>query len=155
MSAIFDPTGTYRYTLWRGWSDAPRLAFVLLNPSTADGLYNDPTIRRCMRLAQGWGFGSVEVVNLFAYRSPHPKMLTQVPDPVGPENDRYLLAAVKQAEQVIVAWGNWGCLFERDRAVLRLLAGRSPLFCLGNNRSGQPRHPLYVRREVAIVPFER
>src|SRR6266487_5248505 len=70
FGAVLDVSGIYRYSLWRAWSAYhPRIVFVLLNPSTADEQRNDPTIRRCMGFARTWNFGSVEVVNLFAYRA--------------------------------------------------------------------------------------
>ena len=87
--ADFDPTGVYRYSLWREWdARAPAVAFVMLNPSTADAGKDDPTIRRCASFARSWGYGSLEVVNLFAYRASEPKRLRQTPDPIGPANDR-------------------------------------------------------------------
>jgi hypothetical protein len=154
-SARFDPTGQYRYLLERQWGDAPRLAIVMLNPSRADGRVDDPTVRRCMGLAQGWGFGAIAVVNLFAYRSPHPRLLRQVPNPVGPENDAVLGEVAAQAGNILLAWGNGGSLGERDRAVLRLLAPhRARLYCLGRNATGQPRHPLYAPRHVPLTPWE-
>ncbi|MBD2460605.1 DUF1643 domain-containing protein [Oscillatoria sp. FACHB-1407] len=153
MGAIFDSTGTYRYTLWREWGNSPKVVFVMLNPSTADADRNDPTIRRCIGLAQMWGFGALEVVNLFAYCATHPTELRQATDPIGVENDRYLLQAVQRSDRTILAWGNWGSLHQRDRCVLDLLAQHTPLYCLGMNQSGQPRHPLYVKRNVALIPI--
>lgn len=151
--ACFDATGTYRYSLWRGWNEnGPRLAFIMLNPSTADDQINDATIRRCMSFAQIWGYGSLEVVNLFALRTPHPRRLREVPDPVGADCDAHILAAVERANQTIVAWGNWGSLHQRDRAVLDLLS-HVTMHCLGWNQSGQPRHPLYLKRDVRPVPY--
>jgi hypothetical protein len=155
--AIFDATRRYRYSLWRSWEPtAPRLVFVMLNPSTADAHQNDATIRRCIHFAQAWGYGSLEVVNLFALMATCPRQLQQVSDPVGGECDRHLLLAVSQAEQIIVAWGNGGRLHQRDRRVLALLAAHNPsllLYCLGVNQGGQPRHPLYLRRETQPLPF--
>lgn len=150
--AQFDPTQTYRYRLWRSWDPhAPRLAFILLNPSRADDRANDPTIRRCLGFAQTWGYGTIEVVNLFAFRTPDPEQLRRVPDPIGADCDRYLLAAVQQAAQTIVAWGNGGRLYGRDRAVWsQLLAAGVPttqIACLGLTQMGQPRHPLYLKRD--------
>ncbi len=76
MSAKFDPSMNYRYSLAREWnSNAPRIGFVMLNPSTADATSNDPTIRRCINFARFWGYGAIEVVNLFAYRASHPAQL--------------------------------------------------------------------------------
>ena len=152
--ASFDPTGQYRYSLGRRWSTDPTLAIIMLNPSRADGSVDDPTIRRCMGLAQGWGFGAIAVVNLFAYRSPHPRVLRQVTDPIGPENDTALNEAAHQADQILLAWGNWGSLGRRDRTVLALLQPHQPKCrCLGKNRTGQPRHPLYVPGSISLQPW--
>ncbi|MEA5449091.1 DUF1643 domain-containing protein [Leptolyngbya sp. CCNP1308] len=153
-SATFDPTGRYRYSLGRRWSAASALAIIMLNPSQADSSVDDPTIRRCIGLAQGWGFGAIAVVNLFAYRSPHPKTLRQADDPVGPENDAALSTVAQQADQILLAWGNWGNWLGRDRAVLTLLTPhQAKCHCLGHNLTGQPRHPLYVPRHTALKPW--
>ncbi|MGF1516525.1 MAG: DUF1643 domain-containing protein [Nodosilinea sp.] len=158
-SATFDPTGRYRYSLERRWSSGPTLAIIMLNPSRADGSLDDPTIRRCMGLAQGWGFGAIAVVNLFAYCSPHPrvlrqKVLRQIDDAIGPDNNAAVLSAAQQADQILLAWGNWGNLGDRDRTVLTLLDPcRAKCRCLGHNRTGQPRHPLYVPRSISLQPW--
>lgn len=148
--AVFDPSDEYRYSLWRTWDSAlPRVAFVMLNPSTADHRIDDPTIRRCMGFARQWGYGSLSVVNLFAYRTPSPAALARAADPVGPDNDRYLRAACRRARDIVLAWGTHGSLHGRDRAVLDLLGrGRKPLLCLGTTRDGHPRHPLYLPRDT-------
>ncbi|XGV97432.1 MAG: DUF1643 domain-containing protein [Leptolyngbya sp. BL-A-14] len=147
--AEFDVTGRYRYLLWRSWDEqAPRVGFVMLNPSRADAVMNDPTIRRCLGFAQAWGFGALEVVNLFAYCTAHPKELRQVADPVGQENDRYLATLPQRVNTMILAWGNDGCLQARDRAVMALWDDRAPVYCLGTTRLGQPKHPLYLRRNA-------
>ncbi|MDX2097143.1 MAG: DUF1643 domain-containing protein [Leptolyngbyaceae cyanobacterium bins.59] len=151
-SAEFDETGTYRYSLHRQWNlEAPDLGFIMLNPSTADADRDDPTIRRCIQFAESWGYGSLEVVNLFAYRATHPKVLLQAPDPVGPENDRYLLQMIDRTQTVIVAWGNRGVFQNRSQDVLTLLKtlekkASDSLYCLGLTRARQPRHPLYIKR---------
>lgn len=151
--ALFDASGVYRYRLTRVWTpDAPRVVFVMLNPSTADAVRDDPTIRRCIGLARSWGYGRLEVVNLFAYRSSAPKTLLVARDPIGPENDDYLRQAAAEAALVVAAWGNVGALMERDRVVLDMLAPRS-LHCLGLTLRGQPRHPLYVRGDTLPVPW--
>lgn len=154
-TATFDETGAYRYCLSRLWeATAPELTVIMLNPSQADQHRDDPTIRRCLSLAQGWGYGRLEVVNLFAYRTPFPQQLKQVADPVGARNDEFLLAASETAHQIWLAWGNWGSLEDRDRAVLTLLQAYQHKFCcLGLNRTHQPRHPLYVRRDSQLLPF--
>ncbi len=152
--AAFDASGSYRYSLWRAWSnDSPRIVFVLLNPSTADEKRNDPTIRRCIGFARTWEFGSVEVVNLFAYRATDATKLLKVDDPVGEENNYYLVQAVDRCSTVVVGWGTRGMLLGRDREVMQLLAGRKGMYCLGLTNDGLPRHPLYVRGDSSLIPF--
>lgn len=154
-SAVFDPTGNYRYLLWRTWqTDAPCLTFVMLNPSTADADRNDPTIRRCLQFAQSWGYGSLKVVNLFGFKATHPKILQQASDPIGTENDRHLLAAVQKSDRTIIAWGNWGTMQGRDRIVMDLISSYS-VYCLGVNRSGQPKHPLYLSARTMPIQYEQ
>ena len=142
--------GAYRYHLWRTWDPAaPQVAFIMCNPSLADEITDDPTLRRCIGFAQTWGFGTLSVVNVFAYRSPSPGELLMVTAPIGPENDVYLLHTAAQSSCLIAAWGCYGAYQGRDRAILELLAPHtSRMFCLGRNRDGSPKHPLYVRRET-------
>lgn len=150
---LFDPTGAYRYRLWRVWApDAPRLAFVLLNPNAADAVHDDPTIRRCVGFARAWGYGGVDVVNLFAWRTPNPRALRAAPDPVGPDNDAHLQAVAARAALVVAGWGVHGALAGRDVVVRRLLAGY-PLACLGLTKAGHPRHPLYLPCACTVVDF--
>jgi len=153
-AATIDPTGRYRYSLWREWdASGPRVAFVLLNPSTADADRDDPTVRRCIGLARAWGCGSLEVVNLFACRATNPGVLREVADAVGPENERYLREAARRAQRIVLAWGARGGLHGRDRVILRLLGTGDPLDCLGTTRDGQPRHPLYVSNTTVPIPY--
>ncbi|MDA0268840.1 MAG: DUF1643 domain-containing protein [Cyanobacteria bacterium] len=156
-SATFDSTGQYRYRLGRRWDpQCPALTFVMLNPSQADHRQEDPTLRRCIGLAQGWGYGALTVVNLFAFCSSQPQALQRIADPIGPENDRYLLAACADVPTIVLAWGNGGSLYGRDHAVLALLARyRDRCHCLGLNQTGQPRHPLYVRRGTQLAPYPK
>lgn len=154
--ARISPCGLYRYELGRIWNvgEADRIvAFVMLNPSTADAEKNDPTIRRCIGLAQSWGYDGLRVVNLFAYRSTDPCALVRVDDPVGPDNDRIMLSTTEACSAVVAAWGARGSLYpERVRAVLSLLG--SPLSCCGFTRSGSPRHPLYLPSDTKLESWD-
>ena len=142
-SATFSPCRTYRYSLTRIWdADAPVCAFVLLNPSTADETANDPTITRCIGFARRWGFGSLLAVNIFALRSTDPKGLRRIDDPVGPGNDRAIRRVIKSADLVVAAWGGHGKYLDRGRRVLTMLPDDA--VCLGINRDGAPKHPLYI-----------
>ena len=154
--AAFDITQTYRYALWREWDqDAPQLAFILLNPSTADAQKDDPTLRRCIGFARSWGYGSLRLVNLFAYRTTRPEVLLRVADPVGPENDRHIQEAIENSRTIIAAWGNGGAFHDRAKIVLDRLLARDNAYCLGWTRREQPSHPLYLPGKTQPVVLRR
>lgn len=147
--------GLYRYSLTRTWdSSISPAVFVMLNPSTADGTVDDPTIKRCMSFAQTWGRGGIAVVNLFAFRATDPDAMKAASDPVGPENDAEILRCVAGADRVVAAWGVHGGYKGRDSAVVELLrkAGRS-MACFGTTKDGYPRHPLYVATATPLALF--
>jgi hypothetical protein len=154
--AEFDRTGRYRYRLWRLWdSDRPSLAMLMLNPSTADATVNDSTIAQSMRVASNCGFGSLVVVNLFAYRATRPYLLKMARDPVGKENDRHIVEAARATDALLVAWGNHGNFQNRSLEVQELLlASQAKIFCLGVTKKGQPRHPLYLKANTQLTPFD-
>jgi len=151
--AVLDQSRAYRYLLeWR-WAAAAPMVFIMLNPSVADAMRNDPTIRRCAGFARRERCGGLVVANLFALRSPRPAALAHHPDPVGPDNDRILCAAVGRGAPVVAAWGSLGTLHGRDRAVTALLATQR-LYCLGLTSLGHPRHPLYTPAAAPLTPYE-
>ncbi|WP_420342967.1 DUF1643 domain-containing protein [Paenirhodobacter sp.] len=148
--AVYSDCERYRYLLTRVWDPAgPRALFVMLNPSTATEVQNDPTVERCERRARTLGFGAFRVTNIFAWRATDPKEMRAQPDPVGPENDRAILESVEWAAgpgaRIVCAWGAHGAHLARGTAVERLLrnTGRE-LFHLGLTKAGDPKHPLYI-----------
>ena len=144
--ALISSEGVYRYLLRRRWSDDSVLWIIMLNPSTADGRADDPTIRKCMAIARENGYGGILVANLFAYRATNPDELRRVVDPVGPDDDSVLRGV--GGGRVMVAWGamrRGGGMAKRVGQVLELLAPRE-LVCVGSTADGSPRHPLYVGR---------
>ena len=150
-SATFSNCRKYRYALSRSWDDKKKIVlFIGLNPSTADQKKDDPTIRRCINYAQNWGFGGLQVANLFAYRATKPAKLKNVENPVGDDNDKHLIKLSKMADLTVAAWGNEGSLFSRDKQVIKLIPN---LMCLKINKSGQPAHPLYQKKDIEIFRF--
>src|SRR5699024_3313895 len=144
--------GDYRYRLWRTWNDEkPTVAFIMLNPSTADASTDDPTIRRCLGYAEEWGYGGLGVGNLFALLCTDPRRLDEHPVPVAPDNDEHLLAIRNKAEKIIAAWGVRGSLRNRDRTVARLLD--ADLYALDTTKDGHPAHPLYQPADTDLYPF--
>ncbi|MEZ6318940.1 MAG: DUF1643 domain-containing protein [Phycisphaerales bacterium] len=108
--AGFDQTQAYRYTLGRRWDDAGRrVCFCLLNPSTADARVLDPTLTRCLGFARAWGFGAMDVVNIFALRSTDPGELYRTDDPVGARNDAAIRRCAARADLVVAGGGTATC----------------------------------------------
>jgi len=149
--AVISADGKYRYLLERCWSEGPTITFVMLNPSTADADIDDPTIRRCMGFAKKLGYGGLRVVNLYAFRATNPKDLWTVGDPIGEENDDYLLQALQESKLVIAAWGI-NAKQDRIKEISNLMGARK-FFALGLTKDGNPRHPLYVHSDASLVPL--
>ncbi|GHF51545.1 DUF1643 domain-containing protein [Seohaeicola zhoushanensis] len=152
---VYSVCEAYRYSLTRVWDEAgPRLAFVMLNPSKADEMRNDPTVARCEARARAMGFGGYEVVNLFAWRATDPRDLKAAAEPVGPDNDAAILAAAGRADAVLAAWGAHGVHRGRGAAVREMLRGCGrPLLVLGLTKDGAPRHPLYIASARQAEPW--
>jgi len=150
--AILDEDREYRYSLTRTWdTEKPTLAWIMLNPSTADETEDDPTIRRCIGFAKDRGYGSIEVANLFALRATDPDELQQHPAPVGEENDAHLQRVCDQAEMVVAAWGAKGGLQNRAGEVAQLLD--ADLYALDTTVEGHPVHPLYQPSDAELEPW--
>lgn len=145
----------YRYTLTRVWDPGgARALFIMLNPSTATEVQNDPTVERCERRARTLGFGAFRVLNIFAWRATDPRDMRAARDPVGPENNRAIVDSLDWADRVICAWGTHGKHLGRGPEVERLLreAG-ARLYHLGLSKEGHPKHPLYIGYTVQPVPW--
>lgn len=150
---IFSPDRVYRYTLWRGWDllNNSYAMFIGLNPSTADETKDDPTVRRCIGFAKAWGYGALCMMNLFAFRATDPREMKRAIDPVGPQNDFYLVSLAKEANIVIAAWGTNGGYRGRDEEVCKLLG---TMDCLQmTKKTGYPQHPLYLAKGLKPIRF--
>lgn len=153
--ACLSDCGHYRYWLRREWGEGDSgPLFVMLNPSTADAMQDDPTIRRCKAFARTWGYSRMDVVNLFAYRATSPRDLLAAAEPIGYENDRHIRIHARVAPLIVAAWGAHGGHLGRGREVLRMLTNVGPVgavHCLGMTTGGHPRHPLYVRGDTPLM----
>ena len=151
--AEFSSCGSYRYSLSRVWDESlPAVLFIMLNPSSADGTKDDPSIRRCISYAKDWGFGSLFVGNLFALKSTKPTGLLESTNPEGPENLKYLLKLSSHCKMIVCAWGNG--------PTLKKLSANSPknlnrkLHCLKLSLDGIPCHPLYLPKDLKPIEWK-
>ncbi len=145
-AAIYSPCEKYRYALTRIWDPQGRkISFVMLNPSTATEVQNDPTVERCERRARALGFGAFRVCNIFAWRDTDPFKMRKSKAPVGPANDAAILEAQDWADATLCAWGTHGDHLSRGPAVENLLRrSGGNLYHLGLSKAGHPKHPLYI-----------
>ena len=169
--ACFSPCRTWRYTLWRRWSDKGSterfdhdvlfdetqqmpeenlrrmVAFIGLNPSTADEHRNDPTITRCINFAKAWGYDGMAMLNLFAFRATDPRDMKKMATPVGPLNDAAIEYSLKTFGKVVACWGNHGKFKDRSDFIRR----RASDHCIekfGLTKLGEPQHPLYLSADT-------
>lgn len=145
-TAIYSDCERYRYSLTRVWDGTISLVqFVMLNPSTATEIQNDPTVERCERRARALGYGGFCVTNIFAWRDTDPRKMRMANDPVGPENDSAIRDGAAWADVTICGWGTHGEHRNRGADVKSLLRSSSVrLWHLGLTKAGHPKHPLYI-----------
>ncbi|KPU84935.1 hypothetical protein JI58_00695 [Marinosulfonomonas sp. PRT-SC04] len=148
--AIYSDCERYRYSLTRVWEPAGKKAFfVMLNPSTATEVQNDPTVERCERRSRALGFGGFRVANIFAWRNTDPRKMRAADEPIGPANDAAISEGCAWADQIICAWGTHGAYMQRGAQVATLMrATNLPLYHLGLSKAGHPKHPLYIAYAV-------
>lgn len=151
--ASFSPDRKYRYCLSRTWNKVlPSVAFICLNPSTADEKKNDRTVTRCINYAASWGYGTFYMLNLFAFRTKSPKIMKAENNPVGVMNNLVISQIVAGCDQVIAAWGNHGSHKHRDQQVRKMFKVlKEPLHCLKITKQKQPYHPLYLSADLTPI----
>lgn len=155
--------GPYRYRLWRVWDpEKDRLLGVLLNPSVAGATWDagDTTVSKFVGFGRRLGFGGIEIVNLYAFRTTHPRVLLSAiqefgePYAIGPKNDETIIAACERSKTVIAAWGSQPFFKDRTEAMKKLLREHHPnVLCLGRTADGQPRHPSRLPYSAKLEVF--
>ena len=154
---VFSPCRTWRYTLRHSWMDVfdieeRPIVWIALNPSTADENQLDPTLRRIRGYSKAWGYNTFYMLNLFAYRATDPQDMRRAADPIGPENDKWILEIARKSDLVMFAWGRHGLFNNRQDQVLNLLQGFN-LCYLEKTGDGIPKHPLYLKSDLVPKPL--
>ena len=129
--------------------DELALMWIGLNPSTADENQLDPTLRRIQFFTAKEGYNTFYMTNLFAYRATKPEDMKVQADPVGADNDEWLVEIANKCKAVVFAWGVHGEFQDRQQHVEELLKPFTKL-CLGTTKAGCPKHPLYVRGSTPL-----
>ena len=159
-SAVISGDGLYRYRLSRAWGPSLKtLAFVGLNPSTADGSVDDPTIRRCINFADREECGRLAMFNLYAWRATNPSDLpADHATAVGPRNDvhlgGYIRTAAKHGLTIVCAWGTNASperVDEFKRLCDEIGGSKLDLRCLAVTKDGHPGHPLYIKADQPLI----
>lgn len=152
--AEFSSDFKYRWELIIRWKDrGPMLNFLMLNPSTADEMENDPTVERCEQRGRMWGFSGIIVTNLFGFRSTDPSGLYSEPEPVGEFNDNFIGHAYVCCAATVCAWGQHGKHLQRAYNVKKLLmeiGECQKLYYLKLAKDGSPCHPLYLSYDLEM-----
>ncbi len=149
-------TGPFRFALWRKWDSAKShtMVWIMLNPSTADAMKDDPTIRRCIGFAKQNDCGGIAVVNLIPFKATNPKDLKGNENRCSTYNSMVVFRECKEDGRVVVAgWGNYGLMYPKitETILSGLKAHHIPVFRFGRVTSfGQPRHPLYLKKSLML-----
>ncbi|SLN19505.1 hypothetical protein PEL8287_00796 [Roseovarius litorisediminis] len=160
--ATFSACGRYRQSLSRDWTpegQMPRqILFVGMNPSVAGAEVSDPTCHRELGFAQRWGYTRYLKGNMLDWRATSPKDIPADPAVAcSPANIPALVDMTKTSEIVVLAYGK---LHQRFQPIVRevldaiQMTGR-PLYCLGLNKDGSAKHPLYLRKDTDLIDFPR
>lgn len=144
--AIISGCGKYRFKLWRIWDETkPTILWILHNPSTADDINDDPTIRRIFAFTREWGYGGLYVGNLFPFRATKPKELKNLNDHdlyLNPENYQHIQEMYDKCDLKILAYG----VPFNKKGLPQDWDGEFHYLKL--TKEGFPSHPLYLKSDL-------
>jgi len=150
-NAIFSEDGSCRYLLSKQWgSKKEKILFIGLNPSHLKNGESNPTINRLVGFAKRWGFDGFYLCNLFSFCTPNPKELFSVQDPVGKDNDSYIVKYLSRSSICVLVYGNQGKRYERHNEILELIPQS---YCIGVSKLKLPLHPLYLKYTNRPIPY--
>ena len=151
----------YRYIL--GTRGKNSLICVGINPSTARPDALDNTLKSVERIALGNGFDSFLMFNVYAQRATNPDTMEKSCNPRLHQENLEAFRYVLSLSPHPAVWAAWGTIIEkrpylpawvRDMVKLGQEYGAS-WYCAGAiTKKGHPRHPLYLRKDEQLRPFD-
>ena len=159
-SATFSNDRLRRYRLLRIWDvSRPAITWLMLNPSRADAVRSDPTIRRVVGFSQHHGYGGCRIVNLFSRIEPDSRELEpwlrcwgdHANDPI---NQEFVQAALSMTGPVVAAWGNVAAPFLERHWITTVADPAGGWLSLGHTTLGQPRHPLRLAGGTRLTDWQ-
>ena len=154
----------YRYIL--GTRGQNPLICIGVNPSTAAPDDLDNTLKSVSRIAEGNGFDSWIMFNVYAQRATRPedmdRELNQTLHRANMAAFEYILQNVAKGLRPAV-WAAWGTIIEkrpylpgcvRDMVALGRRYNARWLCAGKRSAKGHPHHPLYLRKDEKTVDFD-
>lgn len=144
--AKFSSKGYHRLVLWRVWKRSKGLVcFIGLNPSTADGIEDDATIRRLIGFTKRWGYGGFYIVNLFSKVGTKFATVKFSNNLIIKNYDKLIEKYARKSNIVCLMYGDKGTHRNRNEEVYNLLKSFTfDIYCFKVTKKGNPGHPLYL-----------
>ena len=151
----------YRYIL--GTRGRRPLICMGINPSTAAPDHLDPTLQSVERVALANGYDSFLMCNVYAQRATRPDDMEPRCNAVLHRENRAAFQYLLSLSPEPAVWAAWGNLIEKREYLMDcvrdfLADGEAvgarwytagPLL-----KSGHPHHPLYLKRDTPLQPFD-
>lgn len=155
--AVFSDDKKYRYKLTRTWDkDKKKATIIMLNPSKASELKSDRTVINVTNFLIDNNYGSINIVNLFAYMPTEPKELSQRNNEFEKYNDKYIIESLEKSDIVIVGWGSDNKKYiSRKRQVEELLKPHiNKIKCFKDDKGKKSRHPRDLTEKWTLENYE-
>ena len=151
----------YRYIL--GTRGKRPLICIGINPSTAQPDDLDNTLKSVERIALGNGYDSFIMFNVYAQRATDPDTMEKECNMRLHRENLEAFRYVLSLSQAPAIWAAWGTIIEKrdylPRCVQDMAAAGEAYgaswYCAGKiSKKGHPHHPLYLRKDEKLKPFD-
>ena len=151
----------YRYIL--GTRGKNPLICIGINPSTARPDDLDNTLKSVERIALGNGFDSFIMFNVYAQRATSPDDMEKEYNPLLHKENMEAFRDVLSLSDKSAVWAAWGAIIEKRKYLPQCVRDMLEIgqqygaswYCAGAiTKKGHPHHPLYLRKDEKIRPFD-